>query len=418
MSTVVYEWADHEIDSSPRYATGLTELLATRPYRVPSAVWRGYQARVALVRSFQEVALQLFRAALTGETDPAVLHWLINETPESIGVPYHRALEDRHFTLPVFFRTDEVTPGRIIELQCPGSAWGELQVAFEYVARMGGCAGDRSPADQFAAQLTDLLKTTPVVDHQLDNSSAPPGMRYFIEKTRPRVRYWNIDRGIKSADCNFIRSHTFFSIWADKDFISRLARVGRGVTYDLPPYILFDNKASLVLPFWSVTRQSFSDEIRDLFPFTTPLLPSGIELADGSRVTIEEFSRLPQSQRSYYLKYAGASLALNWGSKGVYRLSNLGSDACRDFLRKCLSGYEQGEIWLLQQEEFQEDNIEYLARDGTVHRERLRAKFSGYYGPQGCLGVLAMHRRHFKVHGQEETVLSYVLTDGKDGVTA
>jgi hypothetical protein len=73
---------------------------------------------------------------------------------------------------------------------------------------------------------------------------------------------------------------------------------------------------------------------------------------------------------------------------------------------------------LLQKEESQEDEIEYLDRDGTVQTERLHAKFSGYYGPGGCLGVLVMHRRHFKVHGQEETVISYVLAEGEDGVTA
>ena len=172
----------------------------------------------------------------------------------SLGIRYHRQLEERHFTLPVFFRTDEVTPGRIIEIQCPGSAWGELQLTFEHAARLGYCADDVSPADGFATQLTNFLKAPPVVEHMLDNSSAPPGMRYFIEKTRPRLRYLGIDRGVRAADCNFIRSHAFFSICADKDFLPRLARVGRGVTYDLPPHILFDNKALLVLPFWSITR--------------------------------------------------------------------------------------------------------------------------------------------------------------------
>jgi hypothetical protein len=342
----------------------------------------------------------------------------MNETPDCVGIRYHRKLEDRHFTLPVFFRTDEVRPGRIIEVQCQGSAWGELQVAFEYAAQMGYASGDESPADGFVAQLTHFLQAPPVVDHLLDNSSAPAGMRYFIEKTRPRVRYWSIDRGVRGDDCNFIRSHAFFSICSDKDFRLRLARVGNGVTYDLPPHILFDNKALLVLPFWSLTRESFSDEIRNLFPFTTPLCPSGIELQDGMRVTVEEFSRFPQSRRCYFLKYAGSSYALNWGSRAVYRLSNLGSGACLDFHRRCLSGYERGETWLLQKEECQEDEIEYLSRDGAVHKECLRAKFSGYYGPDGCLGVLVMHRRHFKVHGQEETVLSYVLADGNDGVAA
>ena len=112
----------------------------------------------------------------------------MNETPESLGIPYHRTLEDRHFTLPVFFRTDEVRPGRINEINCPAALWGELQLAFEYAARMGYCAGDVSPADQYATQLTDFLQDTPVVHHFLDKSSAPGSWRYFIEKTRPRVK--------------------------------------------------------------------------------------------------------------------------------------------------------------------------------------------------------------------------------------
>jgi hypothetical protein len=413
-----YEWADGLFNSSPRYATGFTELLATKPYPVSLVVRRLYEARASLIQYFQQTALNIFRVALNHELHPAVLHWLINETPDSLGISYHRKLEDRHFTLPVFFRTDEVTPGRIIEIQCPGSAWGELQLAYEYAARLGYHVGDISPADQFATQLTDFLKAPPVAEHLLDNASAPPGMRYFIEKTRPRVKYCNIDRGVRASDCNFIRSHAFFSICADKEFLPRLAKVGRGVTYDLPPHILFDNKALLVLPFWSMTRAWFPDDIRALFPFTIPLLPDGIEFPDGTCVTIEEFSRLPQSQRSYFLKYAGASLALNWGSRAVYRLSNLGSRACLEFLRQCLSGYERGQIWLLQKEEAQKDEIEYMTRDGTVLTQRMRAKFSGFYGPEGCLGVLVMHRRHFKVHGQEETVLSYVLADGEENIPA
>ena len=189
MSMDVYAWADRLIDSSPRYATGFTELLATRPYPVSPVVRRLYESRLRLIRSFQQIALEIFRAALNGEMHPVVLHWLMNETPDCVGLCYHRNLEDRHFTLPVFFRTDEVKPGRIIEIQCPGSAWGELQVAFEYAVEMGYLGSEESPADRFAAQLTDFLRDTPVVHHLLDNASAPPGMRYFIEKTRPGVRY-------------------------------------------------------------------------------------------------------------------------------------------------------------------------------------------------------------------------------------
>ncbi len=414
----VYDWADNLINASPRYATGFTLLLAAGPYRVSQEVRDQYQARHALIRAFQKTALGIFRAALDGQVHPAVLRWLINETPESIGVGYHRRLEDRHYTLPVFFRTDEVRPGRIAEIQCPGSAWGELQLAFEHAARLGYRLRHPAPADQFAAQLTRYLRAAAIVHHSLDHASAPAGMRYFIEKTRPTVRYWGIDRGVRVADCNFIRHHSVYSVCADLEFLSRLSKMGNGVTYDLPPYILFDQKAPLVLPFWSMTRECFRDEIRDLFPFTTTLQPEGIEMPDGGRVTLEEFSRWPQSRRSYYLKYAGSSVALNWGSRGIYRLRNLGGGACLDFLRKCLSEYEQGHIWLLQKEETQEDEISFLARNGAVRTERMHAKFSGYYGPGGCLGALAWHRRHYKVHGQEETVISCVVAGDEGDLVA
>ena len=413
-----YEWADRAINSCPRYETGFTQLLATQPYRVSPAVRRGYDSRLALIRSFQQTAVEIFRAALKGNTHPDVLHWLINETPASLGIPYHRTLEERHFTLPLFFRTDEVRPGRIVEVNCPAALWGELQLAFEHAVRMGYCAGEVSPAERYATQLTDFLRITPVVHPFLDNSSAPGSWRYFIERTRPRVRYWGIDHGIRAADCNFIRYQAFMNVCGDSNLPARLSKAGDGVTFDYPPYVLFDQKATLALPFWSLTRESFSDEIRNLFPFTTPLLPAGIELPDGTRLSIEAFCLWPRSRRSYYLKYAGADWTLNFGSKAVFRLSNMSGSACLDLLRRCLSQYERGCIWLLQQEETQDDEIEYLTRDGQVHIRRLRASLGGFYGPGGCLGVLAMHSPYNKVHGRQDTVISYVLADTQNGVTA
>jgi len=413
-----YEWADRSINSCPRYETGFTQLLASKPYRVSRAVRRGYDARLPLIRSFQQAAVELFRAALKDETHPSILHWLINETPDHLGMPYHRSLEERHFTLPVFFRTDEVRPGRIVEINCPAALWGELQLAFEHAARMGCCAGEISPAEQYAAQPTNLLQETPVVHHYLDKSTAPGSWRYFIEKTRPRVRYWSIDRGVRATDCNFIRYQAFVDVWGDGNLGARLSKAGQGVRFDSPPYVLFDQKATLVLPFWSLTRERFADEIRQLFPFTTPLLPAGIELPDGGRISIEGFSGWSRSQRSYYAKYAGMDWTRNYGSKAVYRLSNMSSAACLDFLQQCLGQYERGHIWLLQQEETQDDEIEYLTRDGTVRIRRLRASLGGFYGPGGCLGVLAMHSPYNKVHGREDTVISHVVADDEDRVTA
>jgi len=412
-TTDTYAWADSLINISPRYATGFTQLLAAEPYPVSSVVRRLYDTRSTLIRAFQKTSLELFRAALANELHPTILRWFINETLDSFGLRYHRQLEDRHFTLPAFFRTDEVKPGRIIEINCPGGLWGELQLAFEYAARMGYCGDHMSPAGDFSAQLADYLQAPPVVHHFLDNGTAPGSWRYFNERTRPAVKYWGLDHNVRRRDCNFIRNPTFIGICTEDEFPWRISRVGQGITYDLPPHVLFDQKATLVLPFWSMTREAFSDDIRGLFPYTTPLLPTGIELPDGSCVTVEEFCHQSRSRRSYYLKYAGANWLMNFGSRAVYRLSNMSSDACLDFLLQCLRGYESGRIWLLQAEEVQDDVITYLTRDGAVHTERFRTKLGGFYGPTGCLGVIAQHSHHNKVHGRDDTVLSYVLPDGE-----
>ena len=61
------------------------------------------------------------------------------------------------------------------------------------------------------------------------------------------------------------------------------------------------------------------------------------------------------------------------------------------------------------QEETQDDEISYLDRRNIIRKEMLRAKISAFYGPQSCIGVIAMHRHFCKVHGQEDTVLSYVM---------
>ena len=411
----IYEWADYSFNSSPNYAIGFTQLLASDPYIVPPKVFRSYDSRLQIIRDFQKIALRIFRNAIDHKTSPHILHWLLNETPKSLGLDYHRNLKDCHYTLPIFFRTDEATFGKITEIQCPGSLWGELQLTFDHMKTLYQMDHGNSPANRYANQLYNFLHNEqPIVHHLLDNSSSPAGMRYFNEKTRPMVKYWGIDKDIRPDDCNFIRSHSFFGLCAENEFRNRLVNVGDGITYDLPPHVLFDQKASLVLPFWSLTRELFSDKIRDLFPFTTPLLPTGIELPEKGNMTIENFSRLPRSQRSYYLKYAGSNVAINWGSKAVFRMNNMSGDSCYKLLKNCLSQYENGQIWLLQEAVAQNDNITILSRDNTTITENLRAKFSGFYGPTGCLGILAMHRLQNKVHGQKNTVISYVTTECKN----
>jgi len=412
-----YEWADNSVNISPQYETGFTLLLAAKPYNLSPGVWQGFESRFPKIQLFQKTSVDLFKAALKNDVRPEVLRWLINETPESLGLTYHKRLEDRHFTLPVFYRTDEVSPGRIIEINCPAALWGELQITYEYAARLGYVVPKESPVELFAAQLTNFLGCQPIIHQHTDKATAPASTRYFIEKSRPRVKYWGLDRGVKMGDCNFIRHHTFADLWADDNLSLLLDKTGQGVAFDCPPHFLFDQKATLVLPFWSMTRDYFTDEIRDLFPFTTPLLPSGIELQDGTIISIDEFSSWSRSQRSYYLKLAGFNTQLNWGGKAVYRLSNMSSGVCRDFLQKCISDFGQGRIWLLQKEVYHDDEITYLTRDGNIHTQTFHTKFGGFYGPGGSIGVLALHTGHYKVSGHEGTVLSYVLANQEDPIT-
>jgi len=408
MNSPLYEWADRQINQCPRYEIGFTQLFSSGQYFLDSKAFDNYSEKLSVIREFQSSALKLFRASLRNDTDPKLLHWLINETPESLGINYHRNLEARHFSLPLFFRTDEAKPGRIVEIQCPGSLWGDLQLSYDYLVESKLISNGMSPAQKFSSQLASLLSDTPIVHHLMDNSSSPSSTRYFIEKTRPKVKYWGIDKDIFPRDCNFVRSHSFFGLCADNEFSSRLKKVGDGVTYDYPPHVLFDQKATIVLPFWSLTRDSFSDKIRNLFVFSTPLLPQGIELDDGSNVTIEEFSKWTRSKRAFFLKYAGSDVALNWGSKAVYRLSNISSNKCYKLLMDCLSQYEKGHIWLLQKEEKCDETINFINRDYKQQTQNLRAKYSAFYGPFACLGILAMHRSNYKVHGQADTIISYV----------
>lgn len=238
-------------------------------------------------------------------------------------------------------------------------------------------------------------------------------MRYFIQSTRPGLRYYSYDRDVRRDDCNFVRTHSFFGLAADDSFKDRLKWVEEGkVVYDLPPHVLFDQKATLVLPFWSVTRNRFSEEIRKLLAFSSPLTPQGFCLADGTMVTTKTFSSLPRKQRGYYIKYAGSDVSINWGSKAVFRLSNMNPLKCESLLEKCLEGFSKGRIWLIQKEEKHDDWITYHSRDRNQSTKKLRAKFSGFYGPDGFIAAIAMHRAHNKVHGQSGTVTSLISPRG------
>jgi hypothetical protein len=199
----------------------------------------------------------------------------------------------------------------------------------------------------------------------------------------------------------------FWGLCSEINFLNRLPQIGKNIFYDLPPYVLFSQKATLVLPFWSKTKHLFSDEIRNIINYSVPLLPEVIELEDGL-VTIEEFSNLPRSKRGYFLKYAGSKVTASWGSYGVFRLSNLNGKNCLNLLKQCIEKFSLGEIWLIQKENTHDDNIAFFNRNFEITERKLRLKLNTFYAPKILIGTLAMHRNFYKVHGLSDTVISFV----------
>ena len=408
----IYDWLDNEFNNSILSSTGFTQLIATKPCIISSSECLNAGNRLKVIHDFQDRCIRLFRYALR-ENDEELLNWLINETPSSLGVDYHKKLLDWHFTRPVFFRTDEMQFGKIAEIQCPGSHWGELELLYRFFKRMGSTSTLTAPSVLFTKQLKEYLgDIQPIVHYLVDNASAPTGVRYFISKTRPTIKYWGIDSGVSLLDCNFIRSHSFFGLCAENYFKIRLKESQPTFKYDFPPYVLFDQKATLVLPFWSKTRKFFNDEIRNLIIYSTPLLSETIELENGENVTIRDFSNRLPSQRAYYLKYAGSDVSMNWGSRTVYRLSNETAQSCEKLLQKCLNGAQNGQSWLLQKEVVSKCEPEYWDRTGSKKVEKMHVKYSAFYGPFDLIGMSSYYRKHFKVHGQNDTVQSLVVPEG------
>lgn len=410
-----YARADRAIDDRLGISIGFDALIGAAPCAMDAAAMAGWASRYAAIKSFQEQALELFSASLRGDCDPAIAGMVVGDLPEAFGVAYHRGLTERQHRTPVFFRTDEVAPGKLSEIQCCGSGWDLVELlrgvyagAPEIYGRPAHFAD--SLAERFAAALGRALGRPPLVHHLVENASRPHGMRYFIQRTRDHgVRYFGYDGGVHPDDCNFVRSHDFVSLLHHNFFASRMKLCDQGkLRFDLSPSALFDGKLILAWPFWSRTRGHFSDEVRSLFPFTAVLDPDGVELEDGERVGAEELAGRPKGARDYYVKYAGTDVALNWGSRAVYLASSMSAPSVARLMTSIREDWRRSRYWVLQRAVRRKERVPAFTRDGSVEWRDGYAKWSGFYGPDGLMGILAMHKGFHKVHGSGDTVMSIV----------
>lgn len=376
-----------------------------KPASVSRELIAQYANRHIAIDNFFSQALSVLKDALEQKTSSTVLNLLLGDAPAHISVDFHKSIMNKYPKKPLYYRTDDPAPGRTCEFQCPGSLWGEYAV-LEDAYSAGGCYESDSIADRFADSLAILTKEDrPMVHHLFDNSSRPGGVLYFIQRTRPKLRYFGFDSGVEAMNCRLVRSHSVYGLVAENYFKDRLEKAAKGeIFFDLPPNLLFDSKGSLALPFWSETAQYFSQETRNLICRSVPVLPDGIEIDDGKKLSIDEFSRLPRNKRRFYLKYAGSDVSINWGSRAVFRLCNDSEKSCQERLQNAANDFTKGRPWIIQEESYLKEKVAYKPRDSRVDVNEKHVNMRGFYGPLGLLGLMILYREHFKVHGQPDTV--------------
>ncbi len=410
-----YRQLDDGINETIGVNIGWTGLIASRPYPMEESTYEGFRSRHALIKTFQEQTLALFRASLNHECDPEIARMVVGELPEEWGTRYHQQLTEFQHRTPVFFRTDEVSPGKLSEIQCSGSGWGLAEQLRQLYCDNESAFGPPkyfhdSLATGFASALQSYLGAEPCIHHLVDNASRPHGMRYFIQRVRRQgAKYFSYDRDVSPSDCNFVRSHDFVTLPHHNFFDDRMERCNQGeVSVDLPPSNLFDGKIILAWPFWEKTRHWYSDEVRSLFPYTNIIHPDGVELEGGERLSIEEFCQIPQRRREFYIKYAGTDIGINWGSKSVFLASTFSQVKCRELMETIVKDRQRNRHWVIQQAIRQKEQVSGLDLKGELLEGDAYTKLSGFYGPGGLMAILAMQKCHHKVHGSSETIMSIV----------
>ena len=411
----IYDTIDQDFNQGSGGNTNFEALVGNSPYKISPEEITKFQDRYQIIKDFQQKILEVFRASLKGEADAKIYRMVLGDIPAHIGLDYHVNLSERQHTTPVFFCTDEPVLGKLSEIQCPGSGWcihQQLWTLYRAYPDIFGVPRNfaLSVAEQFVQSVRDYVGKDPIIHHLTENASRAHGMRYFIQKTRKYgAKYLSYDHNVGPGDCNFYRAHDFYNILSQNFYSERMRQVETGYGwFDLPPSALFDGKIIMALPFLNETRSLFSDEIRSIFPYTTIIDPDGIMLEDGSTISLEKFCQLPRQKRDYYIKYAGTDISINWGSKSVFLASSGSGKQVRALMDRIIKDRIAGRYWILQASLRTKESISYFNRGGRLGTADGYGKWSGFYGPNGLMGILVFHKNFNKVHGGENTVMSIV----------
>lgn len=413
-ATEIYRLIDEEYQDSFVCAPIFNEEVCTEPFVISESDYEHLKLRFDTTQTFFKKSLELFEASLRGDLEPSLTGFLLNDAFGWREVTFYEEFREFTCQTPRFYRTDESSNGKILELQCPGSGWGDLELLRRVYQGIG--LADRVsgfiPAKRISDDISKLCGVmNPSVFHMLDNASNPSSMRYLFSVTQPPLRYWGYHPSVKYGHVNFIRSHSVRSLFAENFFEARISETGsRRPFFDLPPNPIFDQKMLLCLPFMRSTRRYFPDSVRNAIAYTAPIVDDGFEDEDGTRHSLRELAEIPRSRRRFYLKYGGCDTNLNWGSKAVWRLDGTQKDVGR-IIGTVLQDTRAGRPWIIQREEAQKSKVGVWSRNSEEFDVSNRtSKISCFYGPSGLIGIRAMFSRFYKVHGQPSTALSLVLT--------
>ena len=392
---------------------GFRGLVRSEPITLAAAQYTGFHDRYHVIKNFQQTVLDLCNRSLKREIDPVIAKVLLNEILPAFGEDYHRSVLEWRLDTPIFFRTDESVPGKITEIQCPGSGWGECSVLADYYTEQGFECGCLSNLPQrFVQDVNSLFPNGEArIHYLLDNCALPNTTTYFIQQTRKHhLQYFAFDRRLRARDANLIRSHTFLGLIGECNFSERLAKYREGeLIFDFPPTMIFDQKMSLLLPFWSHTRAYFDDRVREIFPHTSLVTPDGVTLASGESMTLEQFATRSPWDRDCYLKYAGYDIPLHLEGRGVYYFGEMTAHHCREILSGVAADYRRGKYWILQESYQEQAEARYFEADGRRQSGSFDTKYSAYYGPSGLMSIDVMHGRGAILRQSLSTVIGVCL---------
>lgn len=387
------------------------EQIQVEPIKLTPAERDRRDSSHAAICEFFSRAREIFQRCVLSQTESTLTKLLVNDSVHQVPQRFYHDLPKAVWTNPVFFRTDESRSGKIFEIQCPGSGWGDMLLLgslYRDHCNDSSLISHDPRTGVIEAIQTECNSPSPSVLHLLDNSSNPSSMHYLIRCTQPPLRYWGYSKGVRNSECEFIRSHSVYGLIAENLFRHRLALAADGMLrFDLPPLVIFDQKMILCLPFLDETKNEFSDGLRDILAYTYPVSPSGFRDTNGEWVTIEAFLKRKPRSRKYFLKYGGCDTNLNWGSRSVYRLD---SESAPEHFEQAVQDYQKDRPWVIQPDLANKEKITYFSRESCEPKVgTLTAKYSTFYGPNGPLGVRTHHRQGTKVHGQPDAVVGLAL---------